>query len=107
MKTQIQYKKKKIKYGFIGMNFFAHYHCRVKWPHVKHPEEIIEIYKNMPKDLRYATIQHEKCERYLMKNKHFNYLRAHKNALRFEKLNKSFPAKNIKKRLERMNFKIL
>lgn len=106
MKTKIEYIDKKTKFGFIGMNREAAKEHHIKWNHKKHPEETIEIYKHMPKDVKIATLHHEQMERYLMKNKHFSYHKAHKNALRFENLDIPFPSTNIKKRLKEVNFDI-
>jgi hypothetical protein len=94
MKYEIEYRKTPIKPGnFIGMNYFAakstqHYHHkRIPFIH-RHPEHVIEVEKNLTKQTRLNTIHHEEMEEYLMKNKHFSYHHAHKNALRFEELHK-------------------
>jgi hypothetical protein len=107
MKTQIQYINKKTKFGFIGMNDSASKTHNIKWNHKKHPEHTIEIYKNVPKDVRVATIAHEKMEKYLMNTQHQRYKRAHKNALRFEELDIPFPSTNIKQKLKQVNFDII
>lgn len=97
MKFHIQYKKK-IPYGFIGMNNESSKHCKVKWNHNGHT---IEIKKGLPKDVSVTTIRHEKCEKYLMNNKHQSYHEAHANSLRFEELDKPFPTERIKERLKK------
>lgn len=107
MKTQIQYIDKKTKFGFIGMNDNAAKRHNVEWNHKKHPEHTIEVYKNVPKDVRLATIHHEEMEKYLMNTKHQRYKRAHKNALRFENLGIPFPSSNIKNKLKEVNFDII
>lgn len=94
---------KKTKYGFIGMNKYAAKHIGVPF---NHPSNVVTVYKNLPKDVRTTTIHHEECERYLMKNKHYRYNRAHKVALRFEKLNKPFPDNNVQATLRAMKFDI-
>ncbi len=106
MKYQLDYKKKKIKPGgYIGMNFFAaksteHYHHKkIPFRH-RHPEHILEVYKKVPKHVRLDTIRHEECEEYFMKNYHYDYHKAHKLALRFEKYNVPFPKRNIKEKLK-------
>ncbi|MCK9430226.1 MAG: hypothetical protein M0R17_09505 [Candidatus Omnitrophica bacterium] len=101
MKIHIKYKKK-IPYGFIGMNREASGHCKVKWKNNNHT---IEIKKGLPKGVNKSTIAHEKCELYLMKNKNYNYKKAHKLALNFEKLEIPFPSKNIKQKLKKVKFK--
>lgn len=106
MKTKIQYTKKKMKYGFIGMNVEAARAHKIPFKH-KHPEHTILIYKKEPKDVRVATERHEEMESYLMRTKHFPYKRAHKNALRFENFNIPFPKKDIKRKLKEVHFRIL
>ncbi len=101
MKYEIEEKKKKEKYGFIGMNAFAAKAHGIKWAR-KHPEHLIKIYKKVPKNVRLHTIRHEECEEYFMKNYHYSYTKAHQLALRFEKYEKPFPKKNIRKELEKM-----
>jgi len=103
MKYTINYKNKKMKYGFIGMNKFASDAHDMEYKH-KHPEHTIEVYKKVPKKVRLDTIHHEEMEEYLMKNRHFSYHKAHAIALRFEKLNKPFPKKNIKAILKKWEF---
>lgn len=108
MKYKIE-TKKYIEGNYIGMNSFAskstqHYHHKkIPFNH-KHPEHIIEIKKDLPKKVRLDTIHHEESEEYLMKNKHYPYHKAHKMALKYEKLNKPFPTKNIKSNLIKMGF---
>ena len=92
-----------MKYGFIGMNKFASKSHKIPYKH-KHPEHTIEVYKNLPKQTRLHTIHHEEMEEYLMKNRHFSYQKAHKIALKFEKLNKPFPKTNTKAKLKEMGF---
>jgi hypothetical protein len=104
MKQKIQYIEKKEKYGFIGMNKKAAKSHNIPYKH-KSPEHTIEIYKKVPKDVRVTTIRHEEMEEYLMRVKHYSYSKAHKIALRFEKLNKPFPKSRIKQNLNRMGFK--
>jgi hypothetical protein len=106
MKPQIQYIEKKEKYGFIGMNKRASKAHKIKWKHKKHPEHTIEVYSGVPKGVRVYTIRHEEMEEYLMRVKHYSYQKAHKIALRFEKLNKPFPKSHIKENLNKMHFKI-
>lgn len=113
MKYKIEYKKKKDKFGFIGMNEFASESHNIKWKH-KNPEHIIEIYDKVPKKVRLDTIHHEEYERYRMdelERKGISpkkaYHISHEEALRFEKLNRPFPQKNIKRKLKEMRFKIL
>ena len=103
MKYQIDYKNKKIKYGFIGMNKFAAKVHGILYKH-KHPEHVLEIYKKVPKKVRLHTIHHEMAEEYYMKNRKYSYSKAHKIALKFEKLNKPFPRTNIKRKLKEMGF---
>lgn len=107
MKFKIQYINKKTKNGFIGVNESAHKHCKTEWNHKKHPEHTIEVYKNVPKNVRLATIHHEEMEKYLMNTKHQRYKKAHYNALRFENLDIPFPSTNIKQKLKEVNFDIL
>ena len=105
MKTKIEYVKKKLKYGFIGMNKNAAKVHHIPYKH-KQPEHTIIVYKKVSKPVRVATIRHEEMERYLMK-KHLSYKKAHYNALRFENLNKPFPKTNIKQKLKKMGFKVI
>ena len=104
MKTKVKYINKKTKFGFIGMNKFAAKSNKVPF---KYNEHTIEVYTKEPKQVIKDTIHHEELEEYLMKNYHFDYHRAHKNALRYEKYNKPLPNKNIKKFLEKIGFKII
>jgi hypothetical protein len=106
MRTYIDYINKKTKFGFIGMNKDASVAHHIAWKHKKHPEETIEIYKHMPKDVRTTTEHHEQIERYLMRIKHMPYHQAHYNALRFEKYNKPLPKSRIKENLKKMGFRI-
>lgn len=98
MRFEIEEKKKKEKYGFIGMNEFAAKVHGLKWPK-KHGEHLIKIYKKVPKSVRLHTIRHEECEEYFMKNYHYDYQKAHQLALKFERYEKPFPKENIKRRL--------
>jgi len=100
-KIHIKYKKE-IPRGFIGMNKEASGHCKVKWNNNNHT---IEIKKGLSKGVRKTTIAHEKCELYLMKNKNYNYKKAHNLALKFEKLEIPFPNSNITRKLKRVGFK--
>lgn len=104
MKTNIEYIKKKTKYGFIGMNNDAAKSHHIPYKH-KHPEHTILVYRNVPKDVRVNTIRHEEMERYLMHKKHYDYKHAHKLALKFEDLKRPFPSSNIKQRLKQMGAK--
>jgi hypothetical protein len=101
MKYKIEYKKK-IKYGYIGMNKFASKPHNVPW---KHNEHTIEIQKGLSKPVRLATEHHEMMEQYLMKNKHYGYHKAHNLALKFEDKSKPFPSKDIKRKLREMGAK--
>lgn len=107
MEFKIQYKKN-ISGGYIGMNHFAakstqHYgHKKIPFNH-KHPQSVIEIKKGLPKSVRKATIRHEKCEVYLMKNKHYPYRKAHKLALKFEDMGHPFPTENIDSELKKFD----
>jgi len=103
MRYQIEYKDKKTKYGFIGMNKFAALAHKILYKH-KHPEHVLEIYGKVPKKVRLHTIRHEMAEEYFMKNKKYPYKKAHKLALKFEELNKPFPKTNIKRKLKEMGF---
>ena len=105
MKYKIEYKKK-IPYGYIGMNKYAAKPHHIVWNHKKHPEHTIEIKKGLPHSVKVATIRHEEIEEYLMKNKHMGYHKAHSNALRFENYNKPFPNTRIKEKLKKMGFRI-
>ncbi len=88
------------------MNSEAARQLKIPFKH-KHPVHTILIYSKVPKDVRRATEHHEEAEEYFMRTLHMRYHRAHNNALRFEKLEKPFPKKDIKRRLKEMNFKIL
>ena len=66
MKTIIEYKDKKEKGGFIGMNKYAAEAHHIEWKH-KHPNQTIEVYKKSPHSVRVVTIKHEKIEMYVMK----------------------------------------
>lgn len=99
MKYKIEEEKKKEKFGFIGMNAFAAKAHGIKWTK-KHPEHLIKIYKKVSKGVRLHTIRHEECEEYFMKNYGYSYHKAHQLALKFEKCEKPFPKRNIKKELE-------
>lgn len=105
MKARIEYRKSKYPGGYIGMNAQAAKALHLKYVK-KHPDHIIEIYKKLPHKVKVNTIHHEQMEEYLMKNKHFSYHHAHRNALRFEKFENPFPKKDIKLNLQRMGFKI-
>jgi len=98
MKYKIEYVKRKLKNGYIGMNKQASAKLKVPFKH-KHPEHTIVIYKNEPKKVRVHTIRHEKIEEYLIRNKHYSYHKAHHLALKFEQLDKPFPRKDIKRKL--------
>ena len=106
MEYQIQYKKKKDKYGFIGMNKYASKAHNIPYNHKK-PAHTLTVYKKVPHSVRVATINHEKCEAYLMKNKHMSYRKAHYNALRFENTGKPFPKTRIKENLKKMGFRVI
>ncbi len=101
MKYEIEERKEKEKYGFIGMNIFAARAHGINWPK-KHGQHVIRIYKKVPKSVRLHTIRHEECEQYFMKNFHYSYHDAHQLALKFEKYEKPFPKKNIKRELEKI-----
>jgi hypothetical protein len=99
MKYETQYIKKKLPYGYVGMNYYAAKAKRFKWPHSK--RNIIIIWEGLDSEAKFHTIQHEKLEMYLMKNKHYSYKKAHQLALKFEKKNEYFPS--LHKRLFRKN----
>lgn len=82
MKFKIKQVAKKIKGGYIGMNYYA-----AKSHHIpyKHKKKEILVYSHLGKKTKLDTIHHEEIESYLMKNKHMRYHKAHKIALRNEK----------------------
>jgi hypothetical protein len=105
MKVVIKYKKK-IPYGYVGMNKLASKLHHISWKYKKHPEHIIEIKKGLPKKIRKHTENHEKYEIFRMKElikKGYSskkaYHIAHPEALKFEQLDKPFPRKDIKRKL--------
>lgn len=79
MKFKIEYKKKKIKGGYIGMNKEAAKAHNIPF---HHKQGVIEIYKTSRPIMR-ATEKHEEIEYSLMK-KGMNYHQAHKIALKHE-----------------------
>jgi hypothetical protein len=96
MKYKIEYVKKKMKGGYIGMNKQSAIAKNIPF---KHPEHTIEVFKKVPKKVRVHTIRHEQAENYLMRNLHYKYPFAHSLALKFEKVGKPFPKRDIKKKL--------
>ena len=98
MITQIQYRKS-LPRGYMGMNSEASKELGIPF---KHNSNVIEVKKSLPKHVRVNTIRHEEIERYLMKNKNMRYKHAHKLSLKFEKLNKPFPEKNINRELVKL-----
>jgi hypothetical protein len=104
MKTNIEYIKKKIKGGYIGMNLEASKQLHLPYKH-KHPEHTILVYHDVPKDVRVATIRHEEAERYAVRCLHKNRKNSHNFALKFENKNKPFPQNDIKRKLKQMGVK--
>ena len=102
---KIQYTDKKFKYGYIGMNAYAAKHLKIPFNYKK-PKSKIVIYRHLPKDVRVNTIRHERIEAYLMKNKHYSYPRAHKIALKFEELSRTFPEEQVLKKMKKLGFKL-
>jgi hypothetical protein len=82
MKYKIQYVKKKLPQGWIGMNYFASKELGIPFKH-KHPKHTLVIYDTLP-IIKKNTIRHEEIEEYLMKNKHWHYHKAHALALKLE-----------------------
>lgn len=91
MKTRIEYVKKKLPRGYVGMNLRASKSLHIPFKH-QHPTRVIVIWKGLDKKARFHTIEHEKIESYLMKNHKCSYRCAHHKALLFEKKNKYFPS---------------
>jgi hypothetical protein len=83
MKFKIEYRKKIIPGGYIGMNAKAASELRVPFHH-KH-ESVVEIYKKLSPSERRKTIKHEEIEYTLMKRKKLKYLPAHLIASYYEK----------------------
>lgn len=100
MKYKIEYIKKKIKGGWIGMNKYAAKEHDIPYKH-KHPAHTILVYKKVPRTVRLHTIHHEQAEEYLMKNLGMHYHPAHELALRYENIEKPFSIKELKKILKR------
>jgi hypothetical protein len=73
MKFKIVYVKS-IPQDFIGMNYFAAKSHKIQFPN---KQNLIWVKKGMTKDLRDSTIQHEKMEIVLMKNRKMKYHKAH------------------------------
>lgn len=76
----VEKRKGKMKYGFIGMNYFAAKSHNIPFHH-KH-KNIIEIWITS-KPVMKTTLKHEKIEWELMK-KGMNYYKAHQLALKYE-----------------------
>ena len=81
MKFNIEYKKKKIKGGYIGMNRFAAKCHNIPFHH-KH-RSTIEIYDKMSKPIKRVTEKHEEIE-YRLMSKGIHYHPAHDLALKYE-----------------------
>jgi hypothetical protein len=62
-----------------------------------HKANVIEVYWNLPKKTRVETIRHEMAEAYLMGKKHYSYPKAHKLALKFEKMGVPFKPEVVRK----------
>lgn len=99
MKYNVEYKKE-IPKGFIGMNYKASKSLHIPFHH-KHPEHTIEVKKSLPKKVRLHTIRHEEAESYFERVKHYSYEKAHRLALKYEKIEIPFPRTKIKEILKR------
>ena len=99
MNTKISYRKNVATPYWYGMNFSAAKSKKIKYNYKK-PAHTILVKKDLPKNVRVNTIRHEQAEGYLMRVKKLPYSRAHKKALKFEKLEKPFPKKNIQRKLK-------
>lgn len=100
---RINYEKRirGMKGGYMGMNSYAAKSKGLDFK-VKKPYHTIMVLKNLPKKVRVSTERHERVEKWLMKNNHWNYKLAHEHALEFEKMNKPFPRKNTRNNLIKM-----
>jgi hypothetical protein len=95
-KFKVEYEKKMIGQGFIGMNYYAAKELKVPFHH-KH-RGVVEIYKKMSPTERRKTIKHEEIEYTMMEKKHLKYKPAHLIATYYEK--KPGRVVNILKQIE-------
>jgi len=102
MKFNIEYKKRKIKGGFIGMNRYAAKEHHLPFHH-KHRTSL-EIYNKVSKGVRKVTEKHEEIE-YRIMRMGYHYHPAHDIALKYEDnphdISKIWPLIKRDKRLKR------